>query len=350
MRPSSLASVYKNLRDGEIALVYYLTGDVELLKDEVVSAIVAAALEPGARDFNLDVRSAGEVDASGLQSLVETVPVFAARRVVVIRNLEQWRKNAKPWEALRRYLENPSSSTVLVLVHGAGESANASLAQAGVHVEVAVPNPEALRQWVTRRAEGLALHLTADGVDHLVHAVGADLGHLASELDKLAAALGTEHAVGAEEVARLVGVNPGETVEDWVGAILGRDLRRALRLTDVVLPQAGVTGVRMVMTLGTGLVGVRLARALAEGGLSGARLERAVLAELGKARPQGVRDWGAQARSWCAAARRWSAADLDRALAAAYAADRSLKSTTLGDDRDIVRTLVLSLGAQEAAA
>ena len=315
MRPSSLASVHKNLRDGEIAPVYYVTGEVELLKDEVVAAIVQAALEPGARDFNLDVRSAGDVDAPGLQSLVETLPVFAARRVVVIRSLEQWHKNAKQWDALRRYLQNPSPSTVLVLVHGAGESADASLAQGGVHVEVAVPNPEGLRQWVARRAEGLGVRITADGIDHLVRAVGADPGYLAAELEKLAAAIGSERAVGADEVAQLVGVNPGETVEDWVSAILARDLRRALQLTDVVLPQAGVTGVRMVMTVGTELVGLRLARALADGGLAGQRLERAVFAELKKARPPGGRDWGTQARTWSAAARRWSAAELDRALA-----------------------------------
>jgi DNA polymerase III subunit delta len=350
MRPSSLASVHSNLRGGDISPVYYLTGDVDLLKDELIGAIVEAALEPGSRDFNLDVRAAGEVDAPELQSLVETLPVLAARRVVVIRNLEQWRKNAKQWEALRRYLKNPSPSTVLVLVQGAGEPTNASLAQAGLHVEVAVPSPEVLRQWVAHRAEGLDLDLTAEGIDHLVRAVGADLGHLATELDKLAAAMGSRCPVGPDEVAQLVGVNRGETVEDWVSAVLARDLRRALQLTDVVLPQAGVTGVRMVMTLGTELVGLRLARALADGGLAGAGLERALLAELRKARPPGGRDWSAQARAWSGAVRRWSAAQLDGALAAAYAADRSLKSTTLGDDRDLLRTLVLSLGLQEAAA
>ena len=176
------------------------------------------------------------------------------------------------------------------------------------------------------------------------------MGHLASEIDKLAAALGSERAVGPDEVARLVGVQPGETVEDWVSAVLARDLRRALRLTDVVLPQAGVTGVRMVMTLGTDLVGLRLARALADGGHTGVRVERALLAELRKTRPPGGRDWSTQARSWSVAVRRWGAAELDRAIAAAYAADRALKSTTLGDDSDVLRTLVLSLGVQEAAA
>jgi DNA polymerase-3 subunit delta len=350
MLPSSLASVATNLRGGDIAPVYYLTGDVELLKDELADSIVAAALEPGTRDFNLDVRAAGEVDAPGLQSLVETVPVFAARRVVVLKNLEQWRKNAKQWHALHQYLENPSPSTVLVLVHGAGETANPALTGAAVHVEVTVPSPEALRQWVAQRAARVGLQVTAEGIDHLVRAVGGDLGHVATELDKLAAAVGPEHAVGPDDVAHLVGVKRGETVEDWVSTMLARDLRRALQLTDVVLPQAGVTAVRMIMMLGTELVGLRLARALLDGGLTGARLERTLFAELRKARPPGGRDWSAQARSWSSAVSRWSAAELDDALAAAYAADRALKSTTLGDDRDVLRTLVLSLGARQAVA
>ena len=350
MRPSSLASAYKSLQGGDVAPVYYLTGDAELLKDELVGAVVEAALEPGVRDFNLDVRAAGELDAPGLQSLVETLPVLAPRRVVVIRNLEQWRKNAKPWETLRRYVQSPSPTTVLVLIHGAGQPGDPALAQGGVHIEVDMPDPETLRRWVADRAQGLGVNLTAEGIDHLVRAVGGDVGHLAMEIAKLAAAIGSERAVGPDEVAQLVGINRGETVEDWVSAILARDLRRALLLTDVVLPQSGVTGVRMVMMLGTELVGLRLARALADGGLVGTRLERALLAELRKARPPGGRDWSSQARVWSATVGRWSAAELDRALSAACAADRSLKSTTLSDDRDVLRTLVLSLGVQEAAA
>jgi DNA polymerase-3 subunit delta len=290
------------------------------------------------------------LDPETLHTLVETLPILAERRVVVIKALEQWRKNARTWEVLRRYVARPSPSTVLILVHGAGETPDAGLARAGTHVEVAVPGPDTIRRWVADRARRAGIEIDAEAVEHLVRAVGPDLAHLGMEVEKLAAACGDARPVTAAEVAQMVGVNRGETVEDWVDAVSSRDVLRALALTDVVLPQAGVTAVRMLIALGTELVGLRLARALAGGGLAGPRLERGLLDQLRRARPMGVRNWETQARSWASAARHWTADELDQAIRATYEADRALKSTTVSDDRATLRSLLLTLGAGRAAA
>lgn len=350
MGPSSFESAYRNVLQGEIAPVYYLTGEVDVLKDDLVTGIVEGTLEPSTRDFNLDVRSAGELDAASLPTLVDTLPVLAARRVVIIRNLEQWRKNARVWDALRSYLARPAPSTVLVLVHGAGEPPDAGLARSALHVAVEQPAPAVLRRWVEQRAQRAGVQLEPQALEHLLRAVGPDLAHLATELDKLAAATGGDRPVSVEQVARMVGVNRGETVEDWLEAVIARDLPRALRLTDAVLPQAGVTAVRMVITLGTELVGLRMARALADGGLSGGRLERAVFDQLRRARPVGGRNWELLARAWAAASERWSGVELDHAIRAAYQADLALKATTVSDDRATLRTLLLAMNVKEAAA
>lgn len=350
MGPSTFESVHRSVKRGEIAPVYYLTGDADLLKDDLVAAIVDAALDPAARDFNLDVRAAGDLDPAALQTLVDTVPVLAHRRVVVIKALEHWRKNARTWDALRHYLSRPSPTTVLILVHGAGEQPDPALTRAGTHVDVPVPGPDALRRWVAARARRAGIEIEPQAIEHLVRAVGPDLAHLGTELEKLAAAVGAERPVTAAEVAQLVGVNRGETVEDWVEAVVARDGVRALQLTDVVLPQAGVTAVRLLTALGTELVGIRLARALADGGLVGARLERAVLDQIRRVRPVGGRNWEAQARAWASAAPRWTTAELDQAIRAAYEADRALKSTTVSDDRGTLRSMLLTLSVGKAAA
>src|SRR2546425_507580 len=52
--------------------VYYLHGDEDVLKDEALRALTARAVEAAARDFNVDTRSAGDLDAAALRALVET--------------------------------------------------------------------------------------------------------------------------------------------------------------------------------------------------------------------------------------------------------------------------------------
>lgn len=341
-------AVTRQLQRGDAAPVYYLTGDEDVVKDELIETLVAAVLDPASRDFNLDVRSAGDLDGEAFHTLVETMPLLAARRVVVIKNLEQWRKNAGVWDVVRAYVANPAASTVLVLVHGPGEAPDPGLARAAVHVEAVPLSGEALTRWVARRAERAGVRLEPKAVEHLIRAVGSDLGHLGTELEKLASAVGTDAT--ADDVARLVGVRYGETVADWVAAVLRRDTPRAVSLLEVVLPQAGVTGVRLLTALGTELIGVRLARALADAGLPRGRLHRALIEQLRAARPPGLGDWDAHVSAWIEATSHWTAVELDRAICAAAEADQALKSTTITDDAGTLRGLLLALGTRQAAA
>lgn len=348
MAALSFAAAVRALTDGDRAPTWYLTGSEDVLKQELIEALLAGALDPSVRDFNLDVRQAGDLDGESLNALIETPPMLAERRVVVVKGLEQWRRNAKVWDVLHRYLERPNPTTLLVLVDG-GDKPDAKVTKAVErHVDLTSPTPKERVAWVTRRAKALGVTVEPDAAQHLLVAVGDDLGHAAKELEKLAA--GSEGPVTLARVQELVGIRRGETVHDWVDAVLARDTGRAAGLVDVVLAQSGMTGVRMVMVLGTALVGTRLARGLAEKGAGGRALEKKLFDAIRAARPMGLRQWGAEAATWARSAERWTAAELDRALGDAYVADGLLKSTTVTDERGIVLSLTLALAPVEAAA
>jgi len=342
-------SAYRQIRRGELAPVYYLTGDEDVLKDELVSLMLEQAVDPASRDFNLDVRSAGDLDGESLHALVETPPMLAERRVVVIKALEQWRRNARVWKVLERYVANPSPTTMLVLVHGAGQKPHADLARKAVQIVVGGLDPKRLARWVKLRAERAGFAIEPEAIAHLMGALGSELSQLAMEIEKLAAAA-SELPMGVEDVANLVGVRRGETAHDWVGAVLERDIPRALGMLENVLSASGVNGVRLVAGFGTALVGVRLARALLDTGTSARRVEQAVLQHIKQARPAGLGSWQAEAARWAAAARNWAAEDIDRALRSAYDADRALKSTTISDEVGTLSDMLLVMSARRAAA
>src|SRR2546425_553185 len=77
--------------------VYYLHGDEDILKDEALRALTARAMEAAARDFNVDTRSAADLDAATLRALVDTPPLLAQTRVVVLRGIEQMRRSSISW-------------------------------------------------------------------------------------------------------------------------------------------------------------------------------------------------------------------------------------------------------------
>jgi DNA polymerase III subunit delta len=330
--------------------VYYLYGDEDVLKDEGLQALTARVLTAGARDFNLDTRSAGDLSAAAFRTLVDTPPMLAPQRLVVLRGIEQMRRASTARQELLRYLAAPNPATVLVLVQSAGEKPEPELVRLGTAVAVEPLPPERVARWVAHRARRLGVTLDPEATAALLEAIGPDLGALAQELEKVGAAT-AGRAATRDDVAALVGVRRGETVQDLVAAVLERRAAAAARLVEPVLEQAGITGVRIVTALGTTLVGTALGRAELDRGTPRARLAAALLQHLRRSRPFGLGEWTETAARWAGWAEGWTSEELRRAMRRARDADRSLKSTTVTDERGIVTQLVLELGVlhREAA-
>ncbi|NIP81054.1 MAG: hypothetical protein GWM90_18280, partial [Gemmatimonadetes bacterium] len=78
----------RQLREGERGGVFFLHGEEDHLKRLAAREVVAAHLDPGTRDFNMDEVRGGEVEAETLASLIQTPPMMAEWRVVVVRDTE----------------------------------------------------------------------------------------------------------------------------------------------------------------------------------------------------------------------------------------------------------------------
>ena len=345
----TLDEFFRRLKQGPPDPVYYFHGDEDVLKDEAVAALLDATVEPGLRDFNVDQRAAGELDAEALHNLVNTPPMMAERRLVVLRGVEQLRKKSRARDALLAYLERPSRDTVLALVQAGADKPEADVARRATTVEVGRLAPHRVKSWIAHRAGRIGLALEPAAVDLLIAAAGDDLTRLVQELDKLRAVAG-ERAATRADVAAQVGAQHGVTLHDLADAVLARDGLKAAALVEPVLELAGMSGVRILSSLGTHLVGLALAREELDRGTAPRQLAPVLFRHLVAARPYGLGDWKETADKWAAAAGRWSTADVTRALRAALAADRALKDTTVTDERGIVSQLVLGFAAQAREA
>ena len=320
---------------------YYLHGDEDVLKDEAIRALLDRAVEPGARDFNVDQRSAAALDPETFHTLVNTPPLLAQTRAVIIRGVEQIKKTSALYKEMARYLAAPNPTTVLILTQSAGESPDVGLIKEATSVAVEPLPPDRVERWMTRRAGKLGLVLEPEAATLLLDAVGHDLGFLARELEKLAALTGGRSGT-RNDVAALVGVRRGETLSDLVEAALARRSLVAARLVEPVLEQAGMSGVRVVTALGTALIGTALARAELDRGVSPARLPDILFRHILAARPFGLGNWKEEAARWSRWAARWQPAVLRHSLRRTLAADCALKSSTVSDDRAIVTDLLLT--------
>lgn len=349
----TLDALLKSLKKGPGALetVYLLYGDEDVLKDEAIRVLVETAIGSD-RDFNLDTRFAPDLTPESFNALVNTPPMLAERRAVVVRGVEQLgKRKTKLRDELIRYLASPNPTTLLVLVVAVGEEPDAELLRQSTPVELEALSAERVPRWLQHRASGLGLTIEPEARDLLLRAVGNDLSTLARELEKLASLTGDTHRPAtAADVTALVGVRRGETIYDLVEAALERSVARAAQLVEPVLEQTGMSGVRIVSLLGTHLVGTALARAERDRGTNVARLPDTLFRQLLAVRPYGLRNYKEEAANWSRWSASWTTGELRRSLRAALAADNALKTATVTYDPGIVTQLVLGFAPMNREA
>lgn len=348
MPRQSYDDLQRALAKGDLAPVYYLYGSEEILKDESTRTIVDRTLQPHERDFNLDLREAKALQPEELHSLVNTLPMMAARRCVVIREIEAWNRKAAMREVLLKYLGNPAMDTVLVLVETAPKEdkrdykPDDELINRSYAVDFKELSPERVPRWLAHHAKKLGITFGDGAAEHLARAVQNDLGVLRAELDKFAS-VADEGPISLERAGELIGIYHGETLEHWVDAVLADDASTALTLTPRLLEQSGMSGVKMNNSLGAGLIGLRLARSMYDRGTRGSALERALFDRFRQARLYGFGDWKSSAANWSRWAEAWPGARVRAGIRAAMENDMKLKNTTLSGEEGLMTALVLQL-------
>lgn len=347
-------ALWKAIAARAFASAYCLFGEEEFLKDRAVRELVGAAIDPATRDFNLDIRDGGALDAETLGALLATPPMMAERRMVVIRDAGALRKPVRAVldRHLARLRRPDAQSDVLLVLVLAGDKGkpDRALLERTFAVEMAPLRGDRLPRWIAHHASELGARITPEAADLLTHAVGSDLGALAAELDKLASYVQGE-TIDEAAVSATVGVRRGETLGDFLDHVARRDAPRALEVLAHVLGQPKTTAVTVVMALTTQTLALGWGAAMRARGVSAARLPREYFDFLRSAGGAYTgRPWGEAASAWARVVDGWSAAQVDAALAALLETDIALKETRVSGDEQLLATLVLRICAAPAAA
>lgn len=325
---------------GEVEGVFFFHGDAERLRDEAARTLVEAAVDPATRDFNLDTYRASEVSSEALAASLAMPPVMAPRRVVALFGAE--RLTPTGCNVVQEVLDRPPPELTVVVTatipKGSRKAFYRKMKQGAVTLEWTAPREAEIPGWLIERAsERHGLDLDVPAAEALAAAIGADLGLLEAELDKLAST-GNGEPVTVERIAELVpNVRPVNRWA-WLDSVAERDYRTALSALPVLLsaPDANAVGLINAMTDHHVLVGIAV-----EGGA--ALLER-TLAEVGKPYLK------FKVRTLAAQARRWTGEEIDRALVLLRRADARAKTTGSGRDRAVLEELLLGLQALHAGA
>ncbi len=175
--------------------VYLLTGE-SFLADEALQKIREEAGTDPLSEVVLD----SSASSSEILEAVGTPTLLGGPRLVVINSAHDLKKDVR--EDLERYLENPSPSSVLVLVASGRTPLTKLVEKNGAVIALDIPKGRKLVGWLRERARIRRLKLDERGAWALVDTVGGELRDLDAALDQLLSGLGANAVVGAAEVRK----------------------------------------------------------------------------------------------------------------------------------------------------
>jgi DNA polymerase-3 subunit delta len=328
----------KVLTQGSSGGVFFLYGEDEHRKAEAVQALVEAHLDPGTRDFNLDIVEASDVSVDDLARILATPPMMAERRVVVVKGTEVFAGAARSRDLILGLVENPLPDLALILSARIPERSKAKFYQTLIKrtqsVEFPSIAPEDVPGWLMEEAKArFGATMEPDAARALGQAIGTNLGILSREIEKLAAVAGAESRITLEHVRTAGIVLLKQDRWKWFDLVGARRFREAVAGVRVLLNQ-GESGVGLTVGLSTHLLRIGL---VVESG------PRALEEVLPPHQRWLSRQIGAQAGGWSADAIRSAILGLLRV-------DRLLKASSLSDEHHLEEWLLALMSREDVAA
>ena len=297
--------------------VFYLHGEDDFRKREAAREIAEAHLDPGTRDFNFDVMRGPELDVRDFASVLATPPMMAEWRVVLVHGAEALASQPPARKLVLDIAASPPEGLALILAATKPARSKArfyrDVARAARSLEFRPVRPNDLPGFLVSWChERHGADMNEDAARALAAAVGSDMGVLAQEVAKLAAMTPEGRPITVETVKeggiRVPRLDPWR----WFDMVGGRDFAAATSALGELFMR-GQSGVFLVIGLTTHFLRLGLA------------LERG-LAGLEAALPPHQR-W--VARRIQGQSRGWSREKLDEALLGLRRVDRLMKASAL---------------------
>lgn len=165
---------------------YLLYGEEVYLKKQNEQKLVSYLIDP-LDTMNYTVFQGSDVDGNKIIDLAETMPFFAEKRVILIKN-SGWFKNGS--EEMAQYIPQQSQSTVLLFIETEVDKRNKLyklVEQSGFAIEYVRQKEKILFSWINARMKSVNKTMMDSVKGLLLDLTGENMEFIDKELEKLIA-------------------------------------------------------------------------------------------------------------------------------------------------------------------
>ncbi len=229
----SMDQILEELRNKIYHPIYFLAGEEPYFIDTISDFIEKNVLSDTEKEFNQTVVYGKDTDVLSLVSMAKRFPMMANYQVVIVKEAQDIPKI----EELQHYVENPLSSTLLVLNYkykkiDKRKSFYKAVDKKGVLFESKKVYDNQLGNWISKYAGDRGFSITPKATAMLTEFLGNDLSKVVNEVGKLIINLPKNSEIDDEQVERNIGISKDYNIFELQNAIGSRDVVKANRIVN----------------------------------------------------------------------------------------------------------------------
>jgi DNA polymerase-3 subunit delta len=297
--------------------LYLLIGEERYFSDRCLSQLRHYVVGDELREFNEDVFYGSEFDTEKLIDALQTLPVMAERRLVILKEAHQL--SEKDWAQLDEIKQLSKDTTVFVIQGNALDRRKKSIKKWldwGALIECQTPQEAGRAPWIRSIAQEKGLELDNEALAYLVQMGGNSLEELDRDLDKVFLFFGEPRRITIGDVAQVLQRTREESIFALAEAVGKKDRTQALFLFHRLQSQ-GENEIALVALMARHLRILLKIKTAQAAGIKGQTL----------AQKAGVNNYFLP--NYLGQAGRWRTDELSQALVSLAEVDRQLKSSTL---------------------
>lgn len=235
----SYRDIINDIRHKKFSPVYILSGEEPYFLDLIVDWLEKEVVEENDKDFNYTQVFGMETDIASIVSTAQQYPLFAPRRLVIVKEAQSLTSASTQLQKLVGYVEHPNPTSVLVIVYkGSALSGTSKLVKAAKANGAVVFVSDKIKEYqmgplIKDYVAGKKKSIDDDAVELVKAYLGNSLSKVFGEIDKLILAGGSElKRINARMISDNIGVNNDFTVFHLQKALASKNYQQAMTIVD----------------------------------------------------------------------------------------------------------------------
>lgn len=223
--------IISNLQKKIYHPIYFLMGEETYFIDKISDYISDNVLTDAEKGFNQTILYGKDTEPHQIIANARRFPMMSNYQVIVVREAQ----NIKKIEELESYVKNPLNSTILVINYkyktlDKRKTFPKLIDQKGILFEAKKIYDNQLPAWITSYLKNQQYAIAPQAAAMLSEYLGADLGKVVNELDKLIISLPVGTQITPDHIEKNIGISKEFNVYELQNALGERDLLKANRI------------------------------------------------------------------------------------------------------------------------